>query len=104
MPGRTQRLMLHALIDLSLGNDVTVVASPMTESVRIARRIVYMAKQLGIPCANVEPEQGYPRVQAREYRDVLPSPTPRTKVHVDHTARGERPRCLPDAVRTVEGL
>lgn len=57
--GRTTRaVILPALIELSRGNDVTVVALSMDEAVAIARRIVSIAKGLGIPCANIRTSGG----------------------------------------------
>ena len=103
--GRTLRsVVLPALIELSRGSDITVVAFTMEESVAIARKVVGLAKALGIPCANVRSSGGEgPHVRVRKFNQTVSCPTPLAKVFVDHTAQHEMGCVRAEAVRTVIG-
>lgn len=102
MQGRTTRMTLHAVVALSEGHDVTIVGLTADESVKIAKRVVAVAKGLNIPCANVPGSHpDAPRVSVRGMETAVLCPTPKTKVFVDHRAVFERPTILPPAFRHV---
>jgi hypothetical protein len=92
-------MILRACHDLSEGRDVLVVAFTQIEAVRIAKRIVAVAKALEIPCRNIRgssPDD--PGVMARAYGyEVQERATNwRLRVHVDHSAQAEKPFTPPD--------
>lgn len=69
---------------------------------KIARKIVALAKALGVPCANIRNSDGAGlRVRVRKYDGQIPFPTPNAKVFVDHSAVHERGSVRESAVRSV---
>lgn len=93
-------MILQALVELSLGNDVTIVAITHDDARKIGRRVCSLAKALEIPCGSI-PEQDGPKVKARAYDGDIPLPTPRTKVFLDHSCQHERTNVREPAYRTV---
>lgn len=96
-------MILQALMALSEGHDVTIVARDMQESVRIARLVVSGAKAYKIPCINVAgcSDPDAPRVKVRPFGVPPPLPTPPGRVFIDHSAAFERPSTRPPRERTV---
>jgi hypothetical protein len=105
MPGRTTRLILAAVAELTRGRDVVIVAHPAEECRRIAARTVKLAKALHVPCANISgAHDDAPRVRMRPLGAAPPMPSrPNTTVCIDHSASFE-PGSLRDDTRYVMPL
>lgn len=99
--GRTLRLILGALIDLSNGHNVMFVGSSIEDAKRIAVSACRIAKGLGIPCWNVDGDG--PHIRYRAYGDDIERRT-KDKVHIDHAAAFEKGSVREQSVRSVMSL
>lgn len=103
--GRTTRMLLRALADLSEGRDIMLVTFDAADAGKLKRQMVAMAKALGIPCRNVRgasPDD--PLIASRPYDYVVEQRqvSPRLRVYVDHRAQFSKPWTPED--RSIVGL
>lgn len=101
MKGRTTRMVLRALIDLSEGRDVMIVGFTRLQAHAIAQRLAQIATGLGIPYARRSDLSDAPSIRFRAFDATVSFPTTRAKVHIDHTATFERGNIAPPACRSV---